>query len=178
VPSDVTGTALLAAAVQTDASVNPGNSGGAMVDCDARLVGVPTAGATVPDARGNSGGGSIGINFAIPADSALRIADQLIAKGSVTHAYLGLRAATLPRGAGSEGVLVVATDPEGPAAAAGLRAGDVVTGIDGVPARDVDQLDVLSVTRSPGDTVRLTYRRDGEPADATVTLGALPPAAG
>jgi putative serine protease PepD len=95
VPSDDAGTALLAGAIQTDAAINPGNSGGALVDCSTRLIGVPTAGATVPDAQGNAGGGSIGIGFAIPVDSALRIADQLISRGSISHAYLGLQVAPL-----------------------------------------------------------------------------------
>lgn len=173
VPSDVTGTALLASAVQTDAAINPGNSGGALVDCAARLVGVPTAGAGVPDAQGNTGGGSIGINFAIPADYALRIGDQLIAKGSVTHADLGLRTAALPQRGEDHGLFVAAVTPGGPAASAGLRAGDVITAIDGVLAGSADQLDTLSVTKRPGDTVRLTYRRGTTAADAVVTLGAL-----
>jgi putative serine protease PepD len=63
--------------------------------------------------------------------------------------------------------------PGGPAASAGLQAGDVITGIDGVLAGSADQLDTLSVTKRPGDTVRLTYRRGTTAADAVVTLGAL-----
>ena len=171
VPSEVVGSALLASAVQTDAAINPGNSGGALVDCAGRLVGVPTAGATVPE----GGGGSIGIGFAIPVDSALRIADQLIRTGSVRHAYLGLQAAPFPpQSTQREGLFVTATTPGGPAAAAGLRAGDVITALDGQQAGDTEQLDVLSVTRSPGDRVRVSYRRDGSSAEATVTLGTAP----
>jgi putative serine protease PepD len=173
VPSEVVGSALLASAIQTDAAINPGNSGGALVDCDARLVGVPTAGATVPE----GGGGSIGIGFAIPVDSALRIADQLISAGSVRHAYVGLEVAPFPPQATQrDGLFVVATTPGGPAAAAGLRAGDVITALDGQPAVDTEQLDVLSVTRGPGDRVRVTYQRDGAGAEATITLGAVPAA--
>jgi putative serine protease PepD len=70
VPGDNDSTALLVSAVQTDASINPGNSGGALVDCAGKLVGVPTAGATVPSPSGESGGGSIGLGFAIPVDLA------------------------------------------------------------------------------------------------------------
>ena len=173
VPSEVVGSALLAAAVQTDAAINPGNSGGALVDCEARLVGVPTAGASVPE----GGGGSIGIGFAIPVDSALRIADQLIRTGSVRHAYLGLQVAPFPPEANDrDGLFVLAATAGGPAAAAGLRAGDVVTALDGERVGDVEQLEVLSVTRSPGDRIRVAYRRDGASADATVTLGAAPAA--
>jgi putative serine protease PepD len=175
VPSDDAGSALLAAAIQTDAAINPGNSGGALVDCSARLVGVPTAGATVPDEQGNAGGGSIGIGFAIPVDSAMRIADQLIARGSVQHAYLGLEVAPFPaQTADQSGLYVLAASAGGPAQAAGIRAGDVVTGIDGRLVDDADQLDVISVTRAPGDRVRLTYRRGGTSADADITLGTRP----
>jgi putative serine protease PepD len=145
------------------------------VDCSARLVGVPTAGASVPDAQGNAGGGSIGIGFAIPVDSAMRIADELIRNGSVDHAYLGLQVAPFPSQVDHPaGLYVLAVTAGGPAAAAGLRAGDVVTGLDGRPVTDADQIDVLSVTRSPGDQVKLTYRRAGDSADATVTLSTRP----
>jgi putative serine protease PepD len=173
VPSEVVGNALLASAVQTDAAINPGNSGGALVDCDARLVGVPTAGAAVPE----GGGGSIGIGFAIPVDSALRIADQLISTGSVRHAYVGLEVAPLPAQASQrDGLFVLAVTPGGPAAAAGLRAGDVITALDGERVDDTEQLDVISVIRSPGDRLQVAYRRDGAGAEATVTLGTVPAA--
>jgi putative serine protease PepD len=68
VPGENDASALLVSAVQTDAAINPGNSGGALVDCEGQLVGVPTAGATVPSPSGESGGGSIGLGFAIPAE--------------------------------------------------------------------------------------------------------------
>jgi putative serine protease PepD len=174
VPSDVTGSAILAAAIQTDAAINPGNSGGALVDCSGRLVGVPTAGASVPDADGRSSSGSIGIGFAIPVDAAMRIAERLIADGKVTHAYFGLRTATLPPTAELADVLVVAVAPGGPAEKAGLRAGDVITAIDKVRITDVDQIDALSVTRQPGDTVTVTYRRGRTTADTSLVLDSLP----
>ena len=175
VPSEDAGVALLASAIQTDAAINPGNSGGALVDCSARLIGVPTAGATVPDEQGNAGGGSIGIGFAIPVDSAMRIAEQLISRGSVEHAYLGLQVAPFALQADDQaGLFVVAVTTGGPAQAAGLQAGDIVTAIDGVQVGDADQLEVLSVTRSPGDQVRLAYRRGQTSAETRVTLGAQP----
>ena len=124
------------------------------------------------------GGGSIGIGFAIPVDSALRIADQLISTGSVRHAYVGLEVAPFPPQATErDGLFVIAATPGGPAAAAGLRAGDVITALDGEPVGDTEQLDVISVTRSPGDRLQVAYRRDGASAEATVTLGAAPAAA-
>lgn len=178
VPSDVTGSAILAAAIQTDAAINPGNSGGALVDCAGRLIGVPTAGATIPDGNGGASSGSIGIGFAVPVDAAIRIADRLIAHGSVTHAYLGLRAATLPPAAEPAQVIVAGVAPAGPADRAGLLPGDVLSAIDGVRVTDVDQLDALSVTRQPGETVEVTYRRGGASARTSLVLGSLPPAAG
>src|SRR5262249_12844799 len=92
VPADDGRTALLVSAIQTDAAINPGNSGGALVDCHGNLVGIPTAGASVPSPQGGSVG-NVGIGFAIPSDFAHTISDELIANGSVTHASFGLRVA-------------------------------------------------------------------------------------
>jgi len=89
-PADAGGTAHLFNAVQTDAAINPGNSGGPLVDCDARLVGINTAIATVPNEAGQSGGGSVGLGFAIGVDAAMPIGDELIRTGSVTHYTVGL----------------------------------------------------------------------------------------
>jgi len=128
VPGENERSALLVSAVQTDASINPGNSGGALVNCEGQLVGVPTAGATVP----NSGGGSIGLGFAIPVDLAKTIADEIIATGRVTHAFFGLQTVPIPPAAAKqaglpEGLYVQAVTPGGPAATAGLRPDDVIT---------------------------------------------------
>jgi putative serine protease PepD len=130
---------LLVSALQTDASINPGNSGGALVDCAGKLVGVPTAGATVPSPSGESGGGSIGLGFAIPVDLAKSIADEVIATGRVTHAFFGVQTTPIPPAAAAqagvpEGLFVQAVSAGGPAAAAGLRPEDVITSIDGEPA--------------------------------------------
>jgi putative serine protease PepD len=109
VPGENERSALLVSAVQTDASINPGNSGGALVNCEGQLVGVPTAGATVP----NSGGGSIGLGFAIPVDLAKTIADEIIATGRVTHAFFGLQAVPIPRAAAEQAGLPEALRPSG-----------------------------------------------------------------
>ena len=175
VPGENDRSALLVSAVQTDASINPGNSGGALVNCEGQLVGVPTAGATVP----NSGGGSIGLGFAIPVDLAKSIADEIIATGRVTHAFFGLQTVPIPPGAAAqsglpEGLYVQAVTPGGPAATAGLRADDVITKIDGEPATSNLQLEELTLTKKPGDTVSIGYIRDGRSATATVTLAARP----
>jgi putative serine protease PepD len=175
VPGDNDQSALLVSAQQTDASINPGNSGGALVNCAGQLIGVPTAGATVP----NSGGGSIGLGFAIPVDLAKTIADEIITTGRVTHAYFGLATVPIPPAAAAqagvpEGLYVQAVRPGGPAAMAGLRAEDVITTIDGAPATSNLQLEELTLTKKPGDTVSIGYSRAGQSATATITLGAQP----
>jgi len=175
VPGENDRSALLVSAVQTDAAINPGNSGGALVNCEGQLVGVPTAGATVP----NSGGGSIGLGFAIPVDLAKSIADEIIATGRVTHAFFGLQTVPIPPAAAEqaglpEGLFVQAVTAGGPAATAGLRAEDVITTIDGEPAASNLQLQELTLTKKPGDTVPIGYTRGGQSATVTVTLAAQP----
>ena len=179
VPAENDTTALLVSAIQTDASINPGNSGGAMVNCAGQLIGVPTAGATVPSSSGESSGGSIGLGFAIPVDLAKTIADEIIATGRVTHAYFGLGTVPIPPAAAAqaglpEGLYVRAVAPGGPAEAAGLRADDVITKINGEPATSNIQLQELTLTKKPGDTVSIEYTRNGTSASTTVTLGAQP----
>lgn len=167
--------ALLVDALQTDAAINPGNSGGALVDCSGRLVGVPTAGASVP---GESGGGSIGLGFAIPANLATTVSDELIATGRASYSFLGLQAtplaASATHGGGARGLLVTAVVPRGPADTAGLRAGDVITSIAGRPAASVDQLVGVTLTQRAGDRVEVGYQREGRAATATVVLGTQP----
>ena len=175
VPGEDNSAALLVGAIQTDAAINPGNSGGSMVNCSGQLIGVPTAGAAVP----NSPGGSIGLGFAIPVNLAMTIADEIISTGSVTHAYFGLGAVPIPPSAAAqagvpEGLYVQTVAPGGPAATAGLRMGDVITKINGQPATSTVQLQELTLTMKPGATVQLEYSRGGQSATATVTLGAEP----
>jgi len=175
VPGEDDRSALLVSALQTDAAINPGNSGGALVNCAGQLIGVPTAGAVVP----GSAGGSIGLGFAIPVDLATSVADEIIATGRVTHAFFGLATVPIPASAAAqagvpEGLFVQAVTPGGPAALAGLRAEDVITSIDGQPATSNIQLQELTLTKKPGDTVSIGYTRAGQPATATVTLAAQP----
>jgi putative serine protease PepD len=175
VPGENDSSALLVSAVQTDASINPGNSGRALVNCDGELIGVPTAGATVP----NSGGGSIGLGFAIPVDLAKSVANEIIDTGRVTHAFFGLQTTPIPPAAAEqaglpEGLYVQAVTPGGPAAAAGLRPDDVITKINGDEATSNIQLQELTLTKKPGDTVSIDYTRDGHSSTTTVTLAAQP----
>jgi putative serine protease PepD len=179
VPAEDNKNALLVSAVQTDAAINPGNSGGALVNCAGQLVGVPSAGATVPTEGGGSSAGNIGIGFAIPVDIAKTISDEIIATGTVTHAFFGLQTVPIPPAAAEEagvsgGLYVQGVVPGGPSASAGIREGDVITEIDGTPATSNVQLQELTLTKKPGDQVVLTYVRGGNTNKATVTLGATP----
>jgi putative serine protease PepD len=179
VPAENNTSALLVSAVQTDAAINPGNSGGSMVNCDGQLIGVPSAGATVPTSSGESSGGSIGIGFAIPVDLANSVANEIIATGRVTHSYFGLAVLPVPPAVASKagipsGLSVQAAVPGGPAAQAGLQAGDVITSLDGEQVTSTVQLEELTLTKQPGETVSVGYTRDGNQATATVTLGAQP----
>jgi len=179
VPGENGASALLVAAIQTDAAINPGNSGGSMVNCSGQLIGIPSAGASVPSSSGESSGGSIGLGFAIPVNTAMTIADEIISTGSVTHAYFGIGAVPVPAAAATQagvpqGLYVQIVTPGGPAAQAGLREGDVITKVDGQPATSTVQLQEIALTKKPGDKVELEYWRNGHSTSTTVTLGAHP----
>jgi putative serine protease PepD len=173
VPSESGPAAHLVGAIQTDASINPGNSGGALVDCEARLIGINTAGAGVP----NGGGGSIGVGFAIPVDLARKIADELISSGKVTRPGFGMQLQTitpeLAQATGtSPGLFVETVTAGGPAAAAGLRPGDIIVEVDGEPVQSVDSLVLKTLTMRAGDVVRLKYHRQGVSHTTKLTLSA------
>jgi putative serine protease PepD len=176
VPGEASQTALLIDAVQTDAAINPGNSGGALVDCSGDLIGVPTAGATIPSPSGAASGGSIGLGFAIPVNLAVKVADEIIATGTVTHAFIGIQAeplsASATRESGTQGLRVAAVVAGGPAASAGLRVGDIITSIDGQAATSTDQLMAVTLTKRAGNQVKIGYERNGSQATATITLAA------
>jgi putative serine protease PepD len=165
-------TAHLIDAVQTDASINPGNSGGALVDCAGRLVGVNSAIITVPNAEGVGGGGSVGLGFAIPVDLADAVAEQLIATGHANHPTFGLQAEPLvgPDGR-STALLVTGIDPGGPAEAAGLQVGDTLTAVDSQTATNVSQLEKLALVHGVGDSIHVSYTRNGTPGETAIVLG-------
>ncbi|MFT4108092.1 S1C family serine protease [Propionicimonas sp.] len=178
VPKAGGGTTVLAGAIQTDASINPGNSGGPLVTCEGRLVGVNTAISTVPDANGAGGGGSVGIGFAVPASTAQRIVDELLANGRATHPWIGAQTAqitqdTADRFATVAGLFVQEVAGGGPAATAGLQVGDVITGIDDQAATSVS-LAWLLVSAKVGDEVAVDYSRDGTSRRTTLTLAEQP----
>jgi len=179
VPGEGDVSALLVSALQTDAAINPGNSGGALVNCSGDLVGVPTAGATVPTADGGSSAGSVGLGFAIPVNIANTISDEIISTGKVTHSYFGGQTVPIPADTAAQagldgGLFVAGVVAGGPAATAGLAKGDVITKINGQPATTNVQLQELTLTKSAGDTVSLEYIRNGASHSATVTLGTQP----
>jgi putative serine protease PepD len=180
VPAEDDRTALLVSALQTDAAINPGNSGGALVNCSGDLVGVPTAGATVPNPEGGSSAGNVGLGFAIPVDIAKTISNEIISTGRVSHSYFGVQTLPIPPDAAAQaglkgGLFVAGVVPGGPAAKAGLQQGDVITEINGETATTNVQLQELTLTKQPGDTVTIGYTRDGATGKkATVTLGSQP----
>jgi putative serine protease PepD len=156
--------------IQTSAPINPGNSGGALVDLEGQVVGIPTLAATDPEL----GGAAAGIGFAIPSDTVRDIAAQLIGQGKVPNshrAWLGVEVAATTSG----GVLVTKVQPGGPATKAGLRAGELVTAVQGTATPDPGTLaDVLAGLR-PGQTVTVRVARpDGGTRTAKVTLGQFP----
>jgi len=153
-------------AIQTDAAINPGNSGGPLVDDSGRVIGINTAIASL--GSGLSGqSGSIGVGFAIPVEEAKSVADALIAGQTPRHAVLGVSISDAPSG----GALIDSVQASSGAAAAGLRAGDVVTGIDGTTVTSGNGLAAAVRAHRPGDTVTVHFTRGGAPRTATVTLG-------
>ncbi len=155
-------------AIQTDAAVNPGNSGGALVDMSGHVVGINSAIASLGAAQGAQGG-SIGLGFAIPIDQARRIADELLAHGSSSRAVLGVAGADAAGG----GATLTQVSDGGAAAAAGLRVGDVVTKIGTTRVAGTEGLMATVRSLAPGSSVEVTYVRDGQTRTTTVTLGTV-----
>jgi len=160
-------------AIQTDAAINPGNSGGALVNMKGELIGVNSAIASLGGGSdGGSGGGqagSIGLGFAIPVDQAKRVSDELVSTGTVTHASLGVQLANDPS---SHGAAIAQVVDGGPAAAAGVPSGVVITKIDDKVIDGPEALVASVRSKAPGDKVTLTYEdTSGASQTADVTLG-------
>jgi len=157
-------------AIQIDAAVNPGNSGGPLFDSQGLVIGITSSIATL---SGGSESGSIGLGFAIPIDLAATIANQLIEGGVAEHAYLGV---TLQEGEGTadgvtrQGAQIVDVASGTPAEAAGLQSGDVVVGIDDHTVNSAESLTGYVRQYSSGDQVTLTLIRDGQSIQVPVTL--------
>jgi serine protease Do len=157
--------------IQTDAAINRGNSGGALVDTRGNLVGINTA------ILSGETGGNQGIGFAIPANLARNIMDQIMSKGKVTRGFLGItpqeltpdmaKAFGVPN---THGVAVASVVVDSPASKAGLKVGDVITAVNGTPAEDVNSFRLQVAGFAPGTTIHLKIDRSGQNLDLPVTL--------
>jgi serine protease Do len=160
--------------IQIDAPVNKGNSGGPTFDVDGNVIGVNTA-------IFSPSGGSVGIAFAIPADTVKSVVAQLRDKGSVTRGWIGVQIQPLtPDLADSMGLkqttgaLVSEPQPDSPAVKAGIQSGDVITSVDGAEIHDARELARHIGTMAPGTSVKLGLIHQGQEKNVTLTLGTLP----
>jgi putative serine protease PepD len=159
--------------IQTDAAINPGNSGGALLNANAKVIGINVA---IASAGGTSStSGNIGVGFAIPANLAQRVANEIIKNGKATHGLLGASVTDVTSTDTSTVVGAVIKQVTGGGAAdkAGLKAGDVITKFDGVAITSSTDLTAQVRFLAAGATTDLTYERGGKSSNATVTLGAL-----
>jgi S1-C subfamily serine protease len=157
--------------LQTDAAINPGSSGGPLVDLEGRVIGINTA---IASQSGNNSG----VSFSIPANLVRRIALELFTKGSVTRGYLGVQLAALEPAEALRlgldkvsGALVEIVHPDTPAATAGLRPGDVVLRVEDVEMRDENHLINLVTALPPGQKVRLTIWRERKAQTVEIVIG-------
>jgi putative serine protease PepD len=147
--------------IQTDAAINSGNSGGALVNGDGELIGINTAIATTDS-------GSIGLGFSIPSNTVQDTVQQLIENGSVEQGYLGVSVADTD----GNGAMILSVKPDSPAAQAGLQEGDVITAIDGNAVTSASEVVAAVQGTSSGTEVVITYTRDQQEAETTATLTA------
>ena len=154
-------------AVQTDAAVNPGNSGGPLVDATGTVVGINTAIRTL----GGDSSGSIGLGFAIPINTARGVAQELIRSGKVVHSTIGVSARSATDGT-TDGAQIQDVTAGGPAAAAGVREGDVIVAVAGRSVADADELVVAVQSHPVGSAVPVVLNRAGRSLTVTVTLAA------
>lgn len=148
--------------IQTDAAINPGNSGGALVNDRGELIGINTYISSTSQS-------SAGLGFAIPSNTVKRVAEQIIAGQPVTHAFLGI---TMAASTDPAGVAVTSVYKDTAAAAAGLRTGDVITKIDGEVMTSPNDVSIAVSSKNAGDTIQITYVRNGQETTTTATLGA------
>ena len=160
--------------IQTDASINPGNSGGALADLDGNVIGINTA-ITSPS------GGNIGIGFAIPINMARRVMDELISKGKITRGYLGVtlqdiddNLAKALKLKSTEGSLVTEVIPNGPAAKAGIKRGDIIVEFNSQKVANRTQLRNLAAQAKPRSEVKIGLLRDGKKMEVFAVLTERP----
>ena len=160
--------------IQIDAPVNKGNSGGPTFDVDGGVIGVNTA-------IFSPSGGNVGIAFAIPAETVKLVVNQLKEKGAVTRGWIGVQIQPVTSEVAESlglkderGALVAEPQPNGPAAKAGIQAGDVIVAVNGEPVRDARDLAKKIGAQTPGESLRLGIIRKGVEQTVAVTLGTLP----
>jgi serine protease Do len=161
--------------IQTDAPINPGNSGGALVNDRGELIGINTA------ILSHGSGGSQGVGFAVPANLARNVMDQIVKNGKVTRAYIGVSiqevSPELAKAFGEaepHGALVGDVSSGSPAEKSGLQKGDIIVELNGKPIADSNQLRMTISMMPPGSTVSLKVLRNGGKQDMAVKLGVLP----
>lgn len=160
--------------IQTDAAVNPGNSGGALTDTSGNLIGINTA-------IYSRTGGSLGIGFAIPIHAAKQIMEQIIQTGSVIRGWLGVSMQDMTRELAESfnldslaGSLIASVLKDGPADKAGIKPGDVLIAIEGKPVKDSSEMLNLVAALPPGDTVTVTVIRNKKEKSIPVKVGMRP----
>jgi serine protease Do len=160
--------------IQTDAAVNPGNSGGPLFDENGAVVGINAQ-------IYSTSGGYQGVSFAIPINLAVQVKDQIVKTGKVAHARLGVEVQTLDQSLANSfklpspnGALVAKVEPDSAAAQSGLKVGDVILKVDGKAIVDAGQLSARIGAEAPGDKTSLEVWRDGKPLAVTVTIGSAP----
>jgi serine protease Do len=163
--------------IQTDAAVNPGNSGGPLFDANGAVVGINSQ-------IYSSSGGYQGVSFAIPINLAVQIKDQIVKTGKVAHARLGVQVQTLDQSLANSfnlkspnGALVAVIEPDSAAAEAGLKVGDVILKVNGNAIVDAGQLSARIGSATPGDKASLDVWRDGKVVTLTATIGSASPLA-
>lgn len=164
--------------IQTDAAINHGNSGGALVNSSGEIIGVNVA---IASAGNSEEGGSIGVGFAIPIDYAQRVAQELIENGEATHGLLGATVAAQPASTGGQqgsssfsvGARVVEISSGSAAEKAGLKADDVITGVNGRAVQDSQTVTAAIREIPAGGEAEITYLRNGQEHTATATVGSL-----
>jgi putative serine protease PepD len=149
-------------AIQTDAAINHGSSGGTLLNTAGQVIGVTA------QIRSDSGANE-GVGFAIPSNTIRSVVTQLIATGKAEHAYLGVRIDTTASGA-----LISSVQGGTPAAKAGLKAGDVVTSLGGTQISSPEELASVINAHKPGDRVTITYKRGGDSHSVQLTLATRP----
>jgi putative serine protease PepD len=150
----------ISGAIQTDAAINHGNSGGPLLNMKGQVIGITSQ-------IQSEGGGNDGVGFAVPSNTVRAIASQLIAGGKAQHALLGVTPGTA-----TAGVRVTTIEPKSAAADAGVKVGDVITGVDSTQVTTPEALRAAIASHKPGDTITLTIRRNGGMQTLQATLGA------